>query len=111
MRQVVNAHATIPGIWLIEVANGLLVAARTRRITAAQRNQAIAALASLDVRIDGEGNQYASTSVMLLSEQHALTAYDAAYLELALRRGLPLATPDRKLRGAAQRAGAPLLGV
>jgi len=66
-------------------------------------------LRELPVTIDGETASHVWTATAQLAEQHKLTAYDATYLELALRRGLPLATRDKPLAAAAQKAGVELL--
>jgi predicted nucleic acid-binding protein len=65
-------------------------------------------LAAYDIVVDAETMSLAWAKTLDLAQQHDLSTYDAAYLELALRRQLPLATPDRPLIAAAQRAGVPL---
>ncbi len=96
--------ATIPGIWPLEVANGLLVGERRGRITRAQATRLIEALlAALEVHVDIAGDIF--KDVLPLAREHGLSAYDAAYLELAVRRGMPLATADGKLAGATRRCG------
>ena len=76
-----------------------------------QRDAALSALALMPVAIDPETGIHAWSTTLDLSTRLNLTVYDAAYLELAMRRGLPLATLDRDLRAAASAAGITLLGL
>lgn len=96
----------VPALWLLEMDNLFLNAQRRRRINDAKRRELVEAAAALHLRIDREA--VTMTAIDALAARHALTAYDAAYLELALRRRLPLATQDGALQKAAQAAGAPL---
>ena len=95
----------VPAIWLLEVGNLLLSAQRRKRITAAKRRELASAAAALRIRVDRE--PVAIPALDELAAGHALSAYDAAYLELALRRGLPLATQDEALAAAMLKAGVP----
>ena len=97
--------AVVPSLWRFEVANGLQMAVRRKRIDAAYRDRALANLAALDIRIDEAGDGYAWTATVRLAEVHGLSVYDAAYLELAQRTRLPLATLDTALAAAARSAG------
>ncbi|MDZ5645967.1 type II toxin-antitoxin system VapC family toxin [Nitrospirillum sp. BR 11828] len=99
--------AVVPSLWWFEIRNMLLVNERRRRLDETQTTRALALLAQLPFRIDTSPD---STSVMRLARQHRLTAYDAAYLELAQRLVLPLATLDDALASAARREGVPLVG-
>jgi predicted nucleic acid-binding protein len=87
------------------------MAIRRKRIDAAFRDQALAELAAMAISVDGETDIHAWSATPRLSDQFRLTVHDAAYLELAQRRNLPLATLDRELRKAAQAAGTPALGA
>ena len=107
--QVVAAGAVAPGLWPLEVGNALLVAERRGRLSSRNRTQALQGLAGLPIEIDDETAGRAWRETLALAETHCLTLYDAAYLELALRRSLPLATFDAALRAAAVTAGVPLL--
>jgi predicted nucleic acid-binding protein len=102
-----SAHAAVPLIWPLEVANALLMGERRRRSTEAQAAKWLTYLGFLPIAVDDETNDRAWGEVLSLARAHRLSAYDAAYLELALRRGLPLATLDDKLRAAASAAGVP----
>ena len=94
--------AVVPSFWAVEVANGLLVAERRTRIKTPFRLATLADLSQLTVERDAETADHAWGHSSRLAARHGLSVYDAAYLELALRRGLPLATLDRKLKAAAQ---------
>jgi predicted nucleic acid-binding protein len=106
--RVAEAGATVPALWPFEVANVLLMAERRKRITAAERQQALTILGDLPVRIDPPSPERAWTETLVLAQAHRLTAYDASYLELAIRHGLPLATRDAALQTSAVSCGVPL---
>jgi predicted nucleic acid-binding protein len=101
--------AWVPGIWRLEVANVLEMGVRRGRHDAGFRDATLADLALLPIRLDPETDQHAWSTTVRLAERYRLTLYDAAYLELAERRALPLATLDRELRQAAKAAGVMLL--
>jgi len=103
--------AWVPGLWKLEVANILEMGVRRGRHDAAFRNSTLADLALLPISVDAETDRQAWGATLQLSERYRLTLYDAAYLELALRRGLPLASLDAELRGAAQAEGVVVLGA
>jgi predicted nucleic acid-binding protein len=102
--------AWAPGLWKLEVANILETGVRRGRHDAAFRDATLADLALLSISLDPETDRQAWGPTLQLASRHGLTLYDAAYLELALRRGLPLATLDRELRSAASAEGVVLLG-
>jgi len=103
--------AWVPAHWRLEVANILEMGIRRGRHDAAFRDATLADLALLPIRLDPETDRQAWGGTVRLAERHALTLYDAAYLELAQRRGLPLATLDKELRRAARAEGVMLLGL
>ena len=105
----VGAEAIVPSLWFLEVANGLLVAQRRKRVTAPERMLALKRLSTLALTVDEDNARDVFGRTSTLAEQFGLSVYDAAYLELALRRNLPLGTRDRALRSAAQRSGLPRL--
>ena len=109
--RIVEDGAWVPALWKLEVANVLEISGRRGRHSAAFRDASLADLALLPIRLDPETNQHAWSTTLGLAERHNLTLYDAAYLELAKRRSLPLATLDRDLRRAADAEGVPLLGA
>lgn len=97
--------AFVPAHWALEVANGLVVAERRRRITHADQAGAFEALASLPIEVEPDTGRRAFSSLAALARQYDLTVYDATYLELAMRRGAALATGDAALAEAARKAG------
>ena len=114
IRQVFDAvaetGATVPTLWRLEVANGLTVAVRRRRIDADFRSAALADLALLDITTDPHTDSLAWGETLALADRFRLTVYDAAYLELAQRRTLPLATLDEELGAATCALGLRVLG-
>jgi predicted nucleic acid-binding protein len=108
---VTNTGAVVPSLWRLETANGLQVAIRRKRIDVAFRDLALTHLAHLPITIDPETDAQAWTTTLQLADRFQLTLYDAAYLELAQRRALPLATLDSALRPAAAALRLTLLGV
>jgi len=102
---VVESGACVPGLWHLEVANALTMSVRRKRITPEQRDEFLAQLSNLDIQTDVHTAQEAWSATLRLADRHGLTVYDAAYLELAERRALPLATLDDDLRKAAEAAG------
>lgn len=98
----IGAPLVVPALWPLEVANSLLVLFRRKRILAAERDRALDALARLPVLVDDEGCRLALGRTSKLAAKHGLSVYDAAYLELALRRKLPLASRDDALCQAAK---------
>jgi predicted nucleic acid-binding protein len=109
--RVVNEGAVVPALWKLEVANGLQVAIRRKRIDVQFRDDAISQLAAMPIVVDLETDTFAWTTTLHLADQYRLTPYDAAYLELAQRRKLPLATLDGALRTAARAAGIATIGT
>jgi predicted nucleic acid-binding protein len=95
----------VPGLWSLEIANGLVTGERRGRIRPAESAAFVALLEELPIVADGATGARALHETMNLAREHGLTAYDAAYLELAMRLGLPLATGDRSLAAAAERVG------
>ena len=102
-RAIVAAH------WALEVGNTLLMAERRKRSTVAESSHFLAILDALPIETDQETISRAGTASMTLARAQALTLYDSAYLELAMRRSFPLATLDKQLRAAAKKTGIPCL--
>jgi predicted nucleic acid-binding protein len=111
LRRLAKESAVVPAIWLFEVANGLVVAERRGRLTAGDVARVRAALAALPIEWEAPSVDKTLGEVLELARTHALSAYDAAYLELAMRRGCPLATADLALRAAAAEVGVGLVDV
>lgn len=100
LERLITEGAVVPPIWPLEIGNVLLVALRRGRIRQEEFETVVERLARLPVEIDIEATDHALASVLLLAAQLGLTTYDAAYLDLAQRRNLPLATLDKRLRAA-----------
>ena len=103
--------ASVPAIWPIEVANVLAIAERRGRITPAESAEFIGRLEGLAIEVDAGTLSRAFTRILDLAREERLTAYDAAYLELAMRLGVPLATKDGPLSAVAMRLGVTVLGA
>ncbi len=100
----------VPVLWYSELANALLRGERRLLVTAAQTAAFLAELELADIEIDAGSPRVRQSVVLALARTHGLTAYDATYLELALRRGVPLATFDTQLAEAMRRAGGQVFG-
>jgi len=109
LESLVDDVAIVPQIWTLEVANVLLVAGRRGRIDAGDRPHLVAAINALPIEVDRETSDHALVGTLGLAAEQDLSAYDAAYLELALRRKLPMATLDRRLARACRAAGVELV--
>lgn len=104
-----GARAIVPPLWRWEMANLLLVGAQRGRIDATDVDAALVFLDSLPIALDTDAPSRAWPDALTLARDHALSVYDASYLELALRRRSPLATLDRPLARAAAAVGVTLL--
>lgn len=100
-----GGKAWVPALWHLELGNVLLGAKRKGRIDQAGIEKFLSTLGIYDIEVDGETMNVAWAKTLALAEGFGLTAYDAAYLELALRKGLPLASLDEPLRQAVRQAG------
>jgi predicted nucleic acid-binding protein len=109
--RVTEEGAVVPVHWPIEVGNALLAATRGRRISLEKRRDALAQLVKLQITTDRETSDHGWGTSLDLAERVHLTLYDACYLELAQRRGVPLATLDKDLRKAAEALDISLLGI
>ena len=107
-QQVRDQGAVVPGLWHLEVANVLLQAEKRGRITAADVAMRLDLIAELPISTDHETTARAWREILALARAQGLTTYDATYLELAIRRGLPLVTRDEALIAAAGRTGVPV---
>ena len=106
-----TSSAIVPDLWHLEVANALIVGERRKRSTQAETVAWMSFLSELPITVDEETRSHAFTDTMHLARSQQLSAYDAAYLELALRRSLPLATLDQRLRTAAKSLGIAVYSV
>ena len=110
LESLTEDEAVVPAFWPLEVVNALLVAERGKRVKEADSVRFVSLLRSLPIEIDGETATRAMGETMAIARRETLSAYDAAYLELAMRRGVPLATLDKTLKKATKRVGATLFG-
>ena len=110
LEKVITAGAAAPSLWVLETANTLLMVYRRGRLSLAQRHQAKETLAALPIDFTSIDARQAWNDIFDLASAHALTVYDASYLALALRRGLPLASLDQALLRAAEACGVATLG-
>ena len=101
--------ALVPSVWPFEVANVLLVAEWRGRIKAADAARFLDLLSALPITIDETTRERAWGPIVSLGREHGLSSYNAAYLELAMREGVPLASRDATLCSAAEASGVPVL--
>ena len=104
-----DEHAEVPSLWHLELANALAIGERHRRITPARTSEFIALITGLPIVIDDQTPNRALSAILDLARSQRLSACDASYLELAMRRGIPLATKDDALAKAARPVGVDLL--
>src|ERR1019366_603537 len=107
--RLVRSGAWVPALWRLKIANSLQMAVRRGRVGAAFRDESLVDLESLPIRIDGETDRQAWGATLQVADANRLTVYDAAYLELAIRRNLPIASLDRELIAAAKASGVRML--
>lgn len=106
-----GAGAQVPVTWGLEVSSALARAEARNLVTEARSSAFLGLLSGLDIQRDDATFAHALTSTLHLARRYRLSSYDASYLELALRMGLPLATLDEDLRKASDRAGVPSFSV
>lgn len=105
LKRLRGGEAYVPCIWPLEVCNSLLVSERKKRLTEAESVYFLELLAGLTIRVDVVPLVATLKTLPSLAREHKLSSYDAAYLDLAMREGLPLATRDDRLKTAAKRIG------
>lgn len=108
--RIPDVGATVPSIWRYEVANVLLLSARRQRIHVDSFHARLTELEELGVSVDEFSSERAWNEGVIIAQRHGLTIYDAAYLELAIRRSLPLATLDKALARAARAESVEVIG-
>jgi len=101
--------AFAPSIWPLEVCNVLIVAERKKRLGEADSTRFLELITGLPITIESEPFERIMREILSLARKHRLSTYDASYLELAMRKGLPIATLDSHLRTAAKRSRVPML--
>jgi predicted nucleic acid-binding protein len=103
-----EATAFVPSIWPLEVINVLLVAERKKRLSEADSIRFLSLLSKLPIMVEQERPERYMTDILALARANHLSSYDASYLSLSMRKGLPIATLDTCLIDAAKRAHVPL---
>jgi len=109
LHRLSTLEAWVPSLWALEVANVLLVGERRQRLTPADSSRFVSLLQTLPVRADAPTASHSWSDVLPVARSHQLSAYDASYLELAMRMGCPIATLDDKMRRAAKPLGIDLM--
>ena len=103
--------AMVPTIWPVEIANALLVGERRKRIRQPEVRRFVELLKGLSILEDGQPFADTVSNILPLAREHDLSAYDAAYLDVAIRHGAPLATLDKALQKAGRAAGVKIFEV
>ena len=101
--------AIAPSIWPLEVGNVLLAAERKNRLSEADSIRFIALLFELPISVDQEPPERMIKEIFALAREHKLSAYDASYLDLAMKRGIPIATLDNRLMKTAKRSNVSIM--
>jgi len=109
LEKLTAARAVVPAIWPLEVVNVLLAAERKERLKQADSMRFLALLLHLPIEAEKEWSTEAMPDLLALGRNLGLSSYDLSYLDLAVRRGCPLATLDQKLTGAAKKTGVSIL--
>ena len=109
MERLDGERAMVPSIWPLELANAMVIGERRKKISGQDIVRCLQLIAELPITIDETTSERALGPVLALARNQNISAYDAAYLELALREGAPLATRDDDLKSAARQLGVPLL--
>ncbi len=102
-----TADAVVPAIWPLEVGNVLLVAERKKRLSEAEIVRFLGLIGNLPIVVEQEAPERMLGEIVVLAREHRLSTYDASYLDLAMRRGLPIATQDTSLAKAAKKCRVP----
>ncbi len=103
LKRFVKSSAIVPAIWPLEVGNVLVVAERRQRLSEADSSRFLALLAELPIHVVQERPERMLKEIVALSRELSLSTYDASYLDLAMREGLPIATQDAALLKAARK--------
>jgi predicted nucleic acid-binding protein len=109
--QLERAPTIVPRHWYLEIANALAIAERRQRVTPAQSSEFVDLLSVIAPQVDLTSRERVFSHILALARSRRLTVYDAAYLDLAVRRKSPLATLDKELQVAATQLGVEVLGM
>lgn len=105
-----EGHAIlVPGLWSVEITNAVVVAERRKRIKQPEIRRFVELLDGLTVVMDSQSVTESMSNILPIAREYGLSAYDAAYVDVAVRHGAPLATLDSKLQKASQKAGIEIL--
>ncbi len=104
LTSLIEFKALVPNLWHLEASNVLLGAEKRKEVGTGEVERFISQLENLPLRVDALTSHQSFNRIMVLARSYKLSSYDAAYLELALREGLPLATLDKGLIKAARKA-------
>ena len=104
-----QATAYVPAIWPLEVSNVLLVAERRKRLSQADSTRFISLLFDLPIIVEQESPERMLSEILALAREYKLSSYDASYLDLAMRKGLPIATTDKHIIAAARNSNVPIV--
>jgi predicted nucleic acid-binding protein len=104
-----QATVYVPAIWPLEVSNVLLVAERRKRLSQSDSSRFISLLLELPIIVEPESPERMLSEILALAREYKLSSYDASYLDLAMRKGLPIATTDKNIISAAKRSRVPIL--
>jgi predicted nucleic acid-binding protein len=105
---LIESAAVVPSIWLLEVVNVLIVAERKKRLSESDSIRFLTLLSQLPIVVEYERPDMMK-ELLALARSNNLSSYDASYLDLAMRKGFPIATLDNKLIEAARRIDVPIL--
>src|SRR5574340_1163505 len=108
LERLTEANAFVPSIWPLEVVNVLLVTERKKRLSEADAVRFITLLAQLPIIVEHEQPERIMTDLLALARANNLSSYDASYLNLSMRKGIPIATLDTRLIEAAKMANVPI---
>lgn len=111
LNRLAEASAVVPSIWPLEVVNVLLVAERQKRLSESDSIRFITLLSQLPIVVEYERPDMMMKELLALARANSLSSYDASYLDLAVRKGLPIATLDNKLIEAASRIDVPIFSA
>ena len=111
LKSLTDNEAIVPAIWPLEVVNVLLVAERRKRLHESDSIRFLSLLSQLPIYVERTWPEKMMTQLLALGRDNSLSSYDAAYLELAMRQGLSIATLDSKLLKAAERVRVPILDM
>lgn len=104
-----DVNAVVPSVWPLEVMNVLLVAERRKRLSEADSVRFISLLSQLPITVEYESPERVMKELISFARANNLSSYDASYLDLSMRKGIPLATLDKQLLATAKRVNIPIL--